>query len=86
MTLVCDMHQPPRKQGFIVQVTDSHIEDLVQLCNMLSINLLKIDQFDDALWLLHKSKDLTEYSQNGTNSKSLAMSHNNLACYYKKRG
>jgi len=48
------------KEGFIVQVTERHISDLVQFCNMVSINLLKKDQFDDALWLLRKSKQLVE--------------------------
>ena len=61
MGQMCDMTHPPRmKEGFIVQVTERHISDLVQFCNMVSINLLKKDQFDDALWLLRKSKQLVE--------------------------
>jgi len=53
---------------------------------MLAVNLLKTDEFQEALYLLKKSKELIELIQQDRNDKGLSTCHNNLAIYYKKRG
>jgi tetratricopeptide (TPR) repeat protein len=48
---------------------------------MLAINLLKEKEFQKAIELLRKSEALAENNESG-----LAMTYNNLACYYRKMG
>ena len=48
---------------------------------MLAISLLQKDEFKDSLAYLERSQKLSANNQFG-----LAMTFNNLACYYKKRG
>jgi len=48
---------------------------------MLAINYLKEQKFNEALDLLRKSEILAE-----NNEKGLAVTYNNLACYYRKQG
>lgn len=48
---------------------------------MLAINLLKEQDYEQAIGLLRKSEALAE-----NNDVGLAMTYNNLACYYRKLG
>ena len=48
---------------------------------MLAIQMLKEGKAHEALSLLRKSEELAE-----NNDKGLAMTYNNLACYYRKQG
>jgi tetratricopeptide (TPR) repeat protein len=48
---------------------------------MLAIQMLKDQKAHEALALLRKSEDLAE-----NNERGLAMTYNNLACYYRKQG
>jgi tetratricopeptide (TPR) repeat protein len=48
---------------------------------MLAINNLKDQNYDQAIELLRKSELLSENNEQG-----LAMTYNNLACYYRKLG
>ena len=48
---------------------------------MLAINSLRLQKFEEALTLLKKSEQLSE-----NNDQGLAMTYNNLACYYRKCG
>jgi tetratricopeptide (TPR) repeat protein len=45
------------------------------------VNLLKEEKNDEALQLLRRSLKLAENNDHG-----LAMTYNNLACYYRKLG
>jgi hypothetical protein len=47
----------------------------------LAVNLLKEEKNSEALALLHRSLKLAENNDHG-----LAMTYNNLACYYRKQG
>ena len=46
---------------------------------MLAVNLLKEEQFGRSLELLRRGEALAENNDHG-----LAMTYNNLACYYRK--
>ena len=46
---------------------------------MLAVNLLKEEQFQRSLELLRRGEVLAENNDHG-----LAMTYNNLACYYRK--
>ena len=48
---------------------------------MIAIQLLQKDDFKESLAYLERSQKLS-----GNNQFGLAMTYNNLACYYKKRG
>jgi len=48
---------------------------------MLAVNLLKEEQFGKSLELLRRGEALAENNDHG-----LAMTYNNLACYYRKLG
>jgi tetratricopeptide (TPR) repeat protein len=48
---------------------------------MLAINNLKDQNYEQAIELLRKSEVLAENNEQG-----LAMTYNNLACYYRKLG
>jgi tetratricopeptide (TPR) repeat protein len=48
---------------------------------MLAINCLKEQDYQQAIELLRKSETLAE-----NNDQGLAMTYNNLACYYRKLG
>jgi tetratricopeptide (TPR) repeat protein len=48
---------------------------------MLAINNLKDQNYEQAIELLRKSELLSENNEQG-----LAMTYNNLACYYRKLG
>ena len=48
---------------------------------MLAIDLLQNEQAEQSLAYLERSQKLA-----GNNEHGLAMTYNNLACYYKKRG
>ena len=48
---------------------------------MLAINLLKQEDYKESLAYLEKSQRLA-----ANNELGLAMTYNNLACFYKKRG
>jgi tetratricopeptide (TPR) repeat protein len=48
---------------------------------LLAINHLKDKKYDLAVSLLKKSLELAE-----NNERGLAMTYNNLACYYRKLG
>jgi len=45
----------------------------------MAINLLKEEDFAQALDLLKRSEELAENNEHG-----LGMTYNNLACYYRK--
>lgn len=55
--------------------------DIVNVCNLLAVNLLKVEKYEQAEALLHKSKEMA-----ANNEKGLAMTFNNLAIYYRKKG
>ena len=48
---------------------------------MLAISFLKESNFQQAIELLRKSETLAENNDHG-----LAMTYNNMACYYRKLG
>mmetsp|Transcript_12965 Transcript_12965/g.20081 ORF Transcript_12965/g.20081 Transcript_12965/m.20081 type:complete len:89 (+) Transcript_12965:170-436(+) len=51
------------------------------MANLHALNLLRLDKNQQALGWLKKSETLAE-----SNSRCLAITYNNLACYYKKLG
>ena len=63
---------------------DSDIESIVLSCNKLAMDHLKEEKFASALHLLNRAKDLLDFPSAST--KLLAVTLNNLGCFYKKKG
>lgn len=52
-----------------------------EMCNLLAMTYLQQEDFDMVLELLKKAEILTERDEAGR-----AVTYNNLACYYRRRG
>ena len=56
-------------------------KQLCEICNILAVYYLKKEDVNSALDLLKKSEELCE-----TNELGMAMTFNNMACYYRRIG
>ena len=64
----------------ILQFTRS-CKQLCEICNILAVYYLKKEDVNSALDLLKKSEELCD-----TNELGMAMTFNNMACYYRRIG
>lgn len=62
----------------------SDIEPLILNWNRLAMENLKDSKFQEAYNLLQKAEDLLKHPENSSFSKLIAITNNNLGCYYKK--
>jgi tetratricopeptide (TPR) repeat protein len=56
-------------------------KQLCEICNILAVYYLKKEDINSALDLLKKSEELVD-----TNELGMAMTFNNMACYYRRIG
>lgn len=62
----------------------SGVEPLVLNWNRVAMEYLREDKFSESLRLLQKAEELLKYPDGTDPSKLLAITYNNLGCYYKK--
>jgi tetratricopeptide (TPR) repeat protein len=59
-------------------------KELSDKCNLLAVNFLREERYEETLSLLNRCKDIN--IELIDNEQQLAMTYNNLACYYRKVG
>ncbi|CAG9319582.1 unnamed protein product [Blepharisma stoltei] len=64
------------------------VESLVLNCNKQAMELLRQDNYNEALLLLRKAESLLSHPENlkDANNKLHAITYNNIGCFYKKAG